>query len=123
MKTKPAAEEVAKETPLENKLFRLSREAIEAFDVLKARQGPRSGPRLIAEAIDLLLVKYGEKPIGSFRPVQSASTRAIGQNQNLNNPDAFRTLGADVQSNAAKALSGNTTARRGRGLTFKNSSR
>jgi hypothetical protein len=48
---------------LQNKMFRLRAEAIRAFDILKAEQGPRSGTRLIAEAIDLLLVKYGKKPI------------------------------------------------------------
>jgi len=49
---------------LENKMFRLRRPLIRAFDVLKAEQGPHSGPRLIAEAINLLLVKYGKEPIG-----------------------------------------------------------
>jgi hypothetical protein len=49
---------------LENKMFRLKPEAIRAFDILKAEQGARSGPRLMAEAIDLLLKKYGKKPIG-----------------------------------------------------------
>jgi hypothetical protein len=48
---------------LENKMFRLKRPLIRAFDVLKAEQGPHSGPRLIAEAINLLLVKYGKEPI------------------------------------------------------------
>jgi hypothetical protein len=47
---------------LQNKMFRLRTEKIRAFDILKAEQGPRSGPRLIAEAIDLLLEKYGKKP-------------------------------------------------------------
>jgi hypothetical protein len=42
----------------------LKPEAARAFDILKAEQGPRSGPRLAAEAIDLLLVKYGKKPLG-----------------------------------------------------------
>jgi len=52
------------ESQLVNKMFRLKPEAILAFDILKAEQGSRSGPRLIAEAIDLLLVKYGKKKIG-----------------------------------------------------------
>jgi hypothetical protein len=49
-------------------MFRLSAEAAQAFDILKARQGPRSGPRLAAEAIDLLLQNYGEKPVGQRHP-------------------------------------------------------
>lgn len=48
---------------LEGKMFRLRREAIRAFDILKAEQGPRSGPRLMTEAIDLLLILYGKSPI------------------------------------------------------------
>jgi hypothetical protein len=48
-------------------LFRLNREAIRAFDILKAEQGPRSGPRLMAEAIDLLLVRY-HKELSPFQP-------------------------------------------------------
>ncbi len=47
-----------------NKMFRLRPDAAQAFDILKARQGPRSGVRLAAEMVDLLLVKYGEKPVG-----------------------------------------------------------
>ena len=77
MKTKGPAEKPADESALENKLFRLSADHITAFDVLKAKQGPRSGPRLIAEAIDLLLVKYGEKPIGSARPVKPPRGKGI----------------------------------------------
>ena len=52
------------ERTLRNKLLSLKPEAIRAFDILKAEQGPRSGPRLAAEAIDLLLAKYGKPPIG-----------------------------------------------------------
>jgi len=52
------------ESDLRNALFRLKPEAKRAFDILRAEQGSRSGPRLIAEAIDLLLVKYGKKKIG-----------------------------------------------------------
>lgn len=52
------------ETDLRNALFRLKPEAKRAFDILRAEEGSRSGPRLIAEAIDLLLKKYGKKPIG-----------------------------------------------------------
>lgn len=44
-------------------LLTLKPEAITAFNVLKAEQGPRSGPRLAAEAIDLLLILYGKPPI------------------------------------------------------------
>jgi hypothetical protein len=49
---------------LRTKLLSLKPEAIRALDILKAEQGARSGPRLAAEAIDLLLKKYGKKPIG-----------------------------------------------------------
>jgi len=42
------------DSQLRNKMFRLKPEAIRAFDILKAKQGPRSGPRLMAEAVDLL---------------------------------------------------------------------
>jgi hypothetical protein len=55
---------------LYGKMFRLTRDAIVAFDTLKARQGPRSGPRLMAEAVDLLLVAYEMEPVGSPSPVR-----------------------------------------------------
>lgn len=45
-------------------LLALKPEAIKAFNVLQAEEGPRSGPRLAAEAIDLLLKKYGKPPVG-----------------------------------------------------------
>jgi hypothetical protein len=45
-------------------LLTLKPEAVIAFNVLKAEQGARSGPRLAAEAIDLLLKKYGKSPVG-----------------------------------------------------------
>ena len=45
-------------------LITLKPEAVTAFNVLKAEQGTRSGPRLAAEAIDLLLKKYGKPPVG-----------------------------------------------------------
>ena len=61
-KATPAVE--PEETVLKNALFRMKPEAKRAFDILRAEQGPRSGPRLISEAIDLLLKKYGKKPIG-----------------------------------------------------------
>ncbi len=64
MRTKGTPETASEENQLENKMFRLKPEAIRAFDILKAEQGARSGPRLMAEAIDLLLKKYGKKPIG-----------------------------------------------------------
>jgi len=51
-----------------NKMFRLKPDAAQAFDILKAKQGPRSGPRLAAEMVELLLAKYGEKPVGPLRP-------------------------------------------------------
>jgi hypothetical protein len=63
VKSKPTQESEG-EDALVNKMFRLKPEAVRAFDILKAEQGSRSGPRLIAEAIDLLLVKYGKKKIG-----------------------------------------------------------
>ena len=59
-KPEPSGEE----SPLENCMFRLKPEAKRAFDILKAEQGARSGPRLVAEALDLLFKKYGKKPIG-----------------------------------------------------------
>jgi hypothetical protein len=62
--TQSPPEDESEENPkLEGKMFRLKREAIVAFDILKARQGPRSGPRLMAEAIDLLLKHYNMEPI------------------------------------------------------------
>jgi hypothetical protein len=45
-------------------LITLKPEMITAFNVLKAEQGIRSGPRLAAEAIDLLLDKYKKPKIG-----------------------------------------------------------
>jgi hypothetical protein len=61
---RPKKEPAEVERTLQNKLLSLKPEAVRAFDILKAEQGPRSGPRLAAEAIDLLLVKYGKPPIG-----------------------------------------------------------
>jgi hypothetical protein len=71
-KNRPETED-DEERNLENKAFSVTPEARVAFDILKAEQGPRSGPRLIAEAIDLLLVHYGKKPVG--RPVRSPTRR------------------------------------------------
>jgi hypothetical protein len=51
-----------------NKMFRLRPDAVQAFEILKAKQGPRSGPRLAAEMVDLLLIEHGEKPVGPKRP-------------------------------------------------------
>jgi hypothetical protein len=65
-----------------NKMFRLSAEAVQAFEILKAKQGPRSGPRLAGEAIDLLLQHYGEKPAGPLRP------GAVGKRAGGNKPKA-----------------------------------
>jgi len=56
------------EGQLQSKIFRLTPEACVAFDVLKARSGPRAGPRLAAEMVDLLLREHGEKPVGPLRP-------------------------------------------------------
>ena len=67
MRTAHEPENGLQDSQLENKMFRLSPEAILAFDILKAEQGARSGPRLMAEAIDLLLAKYGKKPVGAKR--------------------------------------------------------
>jgi|BogFormECP12_OM1_1039635.scaffolds.fasta_scaffold06482_4 hypothetical protein len=64
MGTKRTPAKNPEESQLENKMFRLKPAAIRAFDILKAEQGARSGPRLMAEAVDLLLKKYGKKPIG-----------------------------------------------------------
>ena len=64
------------EPGLVNKMFRLRPEAIRAFDILKAEQGSRSGPRLAAEAIDLLLMKYGKPPIEPTTGTASTGTSA-----------------------------------------------
>jgi hypothetical protein len=48
---------------LEQKLFQIKWAARRQFDVLKGEQGPRSGPRLIAEALNLLFEKYGKPTI------------------------------------------------------------
>jgi hypothetical protein len=61
--TPEALPTVADEEELLQKLFQLKRRAIRQFDVLKAEQGPRSGPRLIAEALNLLFEKYGKPPV------------------------------------------------------------
>jgi hypothetical protein len=45
-------------------LLTLKPETVKAFNMLKAEEGPRSGPRLAAEAMDLLLKKYGKPPVG-----------------------------------------------------------
>ncbi len=70
------------DSQLRNKMFRLTPEAIRAFDILKAKQGTRSGPRLMAEAVDLLLKKYGEKPVGS--PERPASSHHITPRKGAN---------------------------------------
>jgi hypothetical protein len=59
-----------------NKMFRLTPEAIRAFDILKAKEGSRSGPRLAAEMIDLLLIEHGEEPVGPRRPTGGAKRPA-----------------------------------------------
>ena len=45
------------------KQFYLQPHFITAFNVLAAEQGARSGPKLIEEAINLLLKAYGKKPL------------------------------------------------------------
>ena len=61
--TPEAIAPAAEEEELLQKLFQVKRRAIRQFDVLKGEQGPRSGPRLIAEALNLLFEKYGKPPI------------------------------------------------------------
>ena len=51
------------ESSRSTKGFYLRPEFARAFDILAAEQGPRSAPKLIEEAINLLLVKYGKSPI------------------------------------------------------------
>jgi hypothetical protein len=51
------AEDAARVT----RLISLKPEIALAYDILKARQGPRSGPRLADEAVEMLLERYGEK--------------------------------------------------------------
>ena len=63
------------EQGLKTKSFILSPEAIQRFEMLKAKEGPRSGPRLIAEAIDLVLMRHGEEPVGPLRPAANAGKR------------------------------------------------
>ena len=60
------------EGQLENKLFRVTADARRAFDMLKGEVGRRSGPRLIAEAIDLLLIHHGKEPVGPLRPARAS---------------------------------------------------
>jgi hypothetical protein len=64
--------ELEEDRHLENKLFRVTEEARRAFDMLRGEVGPRSGPRLIAEAIDLLLLRYGKHPVGPFRAARAS---------------------------------------------------
>ena len=59
-----------------NKMFRLRPEAAQAFEFLKAEVGPRSGPPLAAEMIDLLLIEHGKKPVGPLRPGAGAKRPA-----------------------------------------------
>jgi len=63
MPAKKTPAKTAEGTQLENKLIRLRPEVIRAFDILRAEQGPHSGPRLAEEAINLLLKQYGKKPV------------------------------------------------------------
>ena len=82
MGAKASDESEPEDSKLRNKMFRLTPEAIRAFDILKAKQGPRSGPRLMAEAVDLLLRKYGEKPVGC--PERPASGRHVAPRKGAN---------------------------------------
>jgi citrate lyase beta subunit len=68
MTSKRTPDEEPAQAEFVNKMFRLRPDAAQAFEILKAKQGPRSGPRLAAEMVDLLLVKHGEKPVGPLRP-------------------------------------------------------
>ncbi len=68
MTSKRTLDEEPEQSEFVNKMFRLRPEAAQAFEILKAKSGPRSGPRLAAEMVDLLLVKHGEKPVGPLRP-------------------------------------------------------
>jgi hypothetical protein len=61
--TPEALPSVANEEELLQKLFQVKRRAIRQFDILKGEEGPRSGPRLIAEALNLLFEKYGKPPV------------------------------------------------------------
>jgi hypothetical protein len=76
MPSKRAPEPEPEASGLQNKMFRLTPEAIQAFDILKAKSGSRSGPRLAAEMIDLLLIEHGEKPVGPLRPGAAAKRQA-----------------------------------------------
>lgn len=58
---------------MQSKIFRLSPEACRAFDILKAEEGPRSGPRLAAEMVDLLLREHGKQPVGPLRGKREAA--------------------------------------------------
>ena len=79
MVSKRAPDVEPEESGLQNKMFRLTPEAIQAFDILKAKSGSRSGPRLAAEMIDLLLAEHGEKPVGPLRTV--AAKRRAGKHK------------------------------------------
>jgi hypothetical protein len=72
MTSKHTPDEEPEQPEFVNKMFRLRPEAAQAFEILKAKRGPRSGPRLAAEMVDLLLLKYGEKPVGPLRPAAAA---------------------------------------------------
>ncbi len=68
MNAKSLPEKEPEKIELENKMFRLPPNLVRAFDVLKGEQGPRSGTRLIEEAIVLLLEKYGKDTSGLPKP-------------------------------------------------------
>jgi hypothetical protein len=72
MSSKRTPDDAPQEIALQSKIFRLTPEAIRAFDILKAKEGSRSGPRLAAEMIDLLLIEHGEQPVGPRRPAAGA---------------------------------------------------
>ncbi|HXQ25966.1 MAG TPA: hypothetical protein VN822_06135 [Candidatus Acidoferrales bacterium] len=60
----------------QSKIFRMTPEACRAFDILRAEEGPHSGPRLAAEMIDLLLIEHGKPPVGPRRPAGGAKRTA-----------------------------------------------
>lgn len=67
----PGQEESTSEEPVRPKLidkhFRVTPEAARSFNILAAQQhsgvGPRPGPALIAEALNMLFEKYGMEPV------------------------------------------------------------
>jgi hypothetical protein len=90
---------------LEGKMFRLKREAIREFDILKAEQGPRSGPRLMSEAIDLLLLLYGKRPLEEEHHGWSAARGKPAEEQHETKPARQTTAGSHGLVRGAMARS------------------